>query len=301
MTDSAIDVEHLAKRYGDVDAVADLSLIVDRGSVFGFLGPNGAGKTTSLKLMLGLVEPTSGGGTLLGRALGDRIARAKLGYLPELFRYHDWLTAREELSFHAELIGIASRERRGAVARALALVGLTEHADRKIGTYSKGMQQRTGLGVALLGEPELVFLDEPTSALDPIGRAAMREIVGALKARGTTVFLNSHLLGEVERICDRVAIVNRGRIVAEGRIGDLLGDAYGVRLLISADGTPVEPIFSRHGSYRTDGDWHVVDSIARDDVPLLIRELVHAGAHIYAVEPARATLEQRFLEMLGTR
>jgi ABC-2 type transport system ATP-binding protein len=186
--DLAIDVAHLAKSYGNIDAVSDISLQIARGETFGFLGPNGAGKTTSVKMLLGLTRPTGGGGTLLGRPLGDRRARAKVGYLPELFRYHDWMTAREELTFHAGLAEVPHAERAREIDEILDLVGLTRRANDRIGTYSKGMQQRVGIGVALLGSPEIIFLDEPTSALDPVGRRDVREMVRALKARGTAVF-----------------------------------------------------------------------------------------------------------------
>jgi ABC-2 type transport system ATP-binding protein len=297
--DPAIEVAHLAKRYRDVDAVSDLTLTVERGTIFGFLGPNGAGKTTSVKLLLGLASPTAGGGTVLGKPLGDCGARAKIGYLPELFRYHDWMTAREELDFHAGILGIAGSQRKRAIEEILDLVGLKGRGDHRIGTYSKGMQQRVGLGVALLGAPDLVFLDEPTSALDPIGRIDVREIVRALKARGTTVFLNSHLLGEVEMVCDRVAIVNRGRIVAQGSTSELIGASHGVRVIVAPNGAAIDPILQRYGTPTSDGDWISIDGATRESIPALVRDLVEAGAQIYAVEASTRTLEQRFMEVLG--
>jgi ABC-2 type transport system ATP-binding protein len=297
-TDAVVDVAKLAKVYRDVIALTDITLRVGRGEAFGFLGPNGAGKTTAIKLLLGLARPTAGSGTVLHRPIGDRSARAHIGYLPELFRYHDWMTAREELTFHADVIGISERDHRRAIDEVLDLVGLARRADHRIGTYSKGMQQRIGLAVALLGSPELVFLDEPTSALDPVGRHDVREILRALKERGVTVFLNSHLLGEVELVCDRVAIVNRGRIVADGPVSAVIGEARGVRMKISANGTPIEPIVAPFGTLKIDGDWHVVSGIDGDRVPALVSALVTAGVSIYVVEPLAATLEQRFLEAL---
>src|SRR5579863_842929 len=177
----SIDVRHLAKTYGEVAAVVDVSLRVQTGEIFGFLGPNGAGKTTSVKMLVGLVHPSGGAGTVLGAPLGDRRARNKLGYLPELFRYQEWLSAREVLRFHCRLAHVVHHEK--AIAHALELVGLAQRADDRVGTYSKGMQQRLGLAVALLGEPQLVVLDEPTSALDPIGRRDVREILRTLKAK----------------------------------------------------------------------------------------------------------------------
>ncbi len=296
--DLAIDVAHLAKSYRDLVAVADLSLAIARGETFGFLGKNGAGKTTSVKMLLGLTKPTSGTGTLLGKPLGDRGARAKVGYLPELFRYHDWMTAREELAFHAGLAGVAHADRPRMIAEILDMVGLTRRANDPIGTYSKGMQQRVGIGVAVLGKPDLVFLDEPTSALDPVGRRDVREMVRALKERGVAVFLNSHLLSEVEQMCDRVAIVDRGRIVASGKLADVIGGAVGVRLRLGDPSESALQILRGYGAVSITGEWHVVTGADREAVPALIRELAAAGAAIYAIEPLKATLEERFMEVM---
>ncbi|HEY8322226.1 MAG TPA: ABC transporter ATP-binding protein [Candidatus Baltobacteraceae bacterium] len=295
----AIDVAHLAKSYGTIDAVSDVSLQIARGESFGFLGPNGAGKTTSVKMLLGLTRPSGGGGTLLGRPLGDRRARAKVGYLPELFRYHDWMTAREELTFHAGLAGVPHPDRAREIDGILDLVGLTRRANDRIGTYSKGMQQRIGIGVALLGSPQIVFLDEPTSALDPVGRRDVREMVRALKARGTSVFLNSHLLSEVEQTCDRVAIVDRGRIVAAGPLADVVGGATGVRLRLGALDEASLAVLRRYGGVAASGEWQTVAGVAREAVPALVRELAAGGVEIYAVEPLTATLEQRFMEVMN--
>jgi ABC-2 type transport system ATP-binding protein len=294
----AIDVAHLAKSYGKQEAVADVSLQIARGETFGFLGPNGAGKTTSVKMLLGLTRPTGGGGTLLGRPLGDRRARAKVGYLPELFRYHEWMTAREELAFHSGLLGTPAADRAREIDEILELVGLTRRADDKIGAYSKGMQQRVGIGVALLGAPEIVFLDEPTSALDPVGRRDVREMVRALKARGTSVFLNSHLLSEVEQTCDRVAIVDRGRIVAAGPLAEVVGGATGVRIRIDNPDERARAILDRFGRVTQADGWYVVAGVAREAVPGLVREIASAGVDVYAVEPLTATLEQRFMEVM---
>src|SRR4051812_27116100 len=219
----AVEVEDLVKRYGRTTALAGLSMTVEAGEVFGFLGPNGAGKTTAVKLLLGLARPTSGHGTVLGAPLGDRAARRRIGYLPELFRYQPWLRAREVLELHARLAGGLDRSRH-AIDTILDEVGLLERADDTVGGFSKGMQQRLGLGVALLGSPALVVLDEPTSALDPAGRADVRSIIRRARDAGTAVFLNSHLLTEVERVCDRVAIVDHGRVLESGRLDDLLGE-----------------------------------------------------------------------------
>jgi ABC-2 type transport system ATP-binding protein len=297
--DNAIEVRGLAKRYRSVQALEDLTLQVRRGDVFGFLGPNGAGKTTSVKLLVGLVHPSAGTGTLLGYPLGDRRARSRLGYLPELFRYPDWLTAREVLEFHAHICGNPKASQ--AVSSALDLVGLRPRADDRVATFSKGMQQRLGLAVALLGDPELVILDEPTSALDPAGRLEVREIVRELRSRGTTVFLNSHLLTEVEQVCDRITIVTRGRVVAEGTIAEILGEGSGVRVRARANGTPLENVLERFGTIEPERDALVVRGVGLDSIPRLVDALVGSGAEVYGIEPLSATLEDRFLELTRER
>ena len=199
----------LRKRYGRHQAVEDVSLEVGRGEVVGLLGPNGAGKTSVIKMLLGLVHADAGEVMLLGRPAADAASRARVGYLPELFRYQPWLSPAEVLALHVRLSGadVPVREQQAC----LSLVGLEGRGDDRLGGFSKGMQQRLGLAVALVARPELVVLDEPTSALDPLGRVDVRDVVLALKARGVAVLLNSHLIGEVERVCDRAVILDRGR------------------------------------------------------------------------------------------
>jgi ABC-2 type transport system ATP-binding protein len=203
------------------------------------------------------------------------------------------------LALHCDLARIPRPDWQREIREALGLVGLAERADDLVGTFSKGMQQRLGLGVALLGRPELVVLDEPTSALDPVGRQDVRGIIGALRDRGATVFLNSHLLTEVERVCDRVAIVDRGRVVAQHRMSDLLRES-GVRIRAAGLGGQDVEAANRHGLARLDGEWLEVDGIAEAAVPELVRELVARGRAIHAVVPSRQTLEERFLSLLGT-
>lgn len=293
---SALAAAHLAKQYGTVTAVDDLTLDVARGEIFGFLGPNGAGKTTSVKMLVGLVRPTSGEGTLLGRPLGDVRARRKLGYLPELFRYQEWLSGREVLQLHAKLIGIAQADRE--IEALIERAGLHGRGDARVGSYSKGMQQRLGLAVALLGSPVLVVLDEPTSALDPIGRLEVRELLRELKARGTTVFLNSHLLTEVEQVCDRVAIITKGRVVAQGSLHQIVGERRGVRVHARANGTPVQTLLAPFGAITEDGDALLLSDVEPARVPQVVSALVHGGAEVFRVEPtSAATLEKRFLEL----
>ena len=294
----AIEVTDLRKQYGRVEALAGLSMTVNRGEVFGFLGPNGAGKTTTVKLLLGLARPTAGSGRVLGAPLGDLSTRRHVGYLPELFRYQPWLKAREVLTLHGELIGMPRTRRRTAADDVLRLVGLADRAGDLVGKFSKGMQQRLGLGVALMGEPALVILDEPTSALDPIGRVDVRGIIRSARDRGAGVFLNSHLLSEVEQVCDRVAIVDHGRVVASGSLDDVLGQSetqVRVTGLAAADLAAFEPF----GPATLDGDRLAIRPMDGERVPELVNMIVSMGGRIHEVRSGRTSLEQRFVELVS--
>jgi ABC-2 type transport system ATP-binding protein len=294
----AIELDGITKTFGRTTALDGLSLRVGRGELVGLLGPNGAGKTTAVKLVLGLVRPTSGRGRVLGAPLGDRAARAGIGYLPELFRYQPWLRAREVLVLHAELAGVVPGRRKAAAEEALALVGLIERAGDPVSGFSKGMQQRLGLGVALLGEPELILLDEPTSALDPIGRTDVRAIVRAARDRGATVILNSHLLTEVERVCDRVVILHRGRAIASGPLDEVVA-ADGVRLRVSDLDAAGRAAIAGFGPVVTDGEWLSIRPLEAARIPDLVAAVVAAGGRVHAVEPGRGSLEARFLELVS--
>jgi ABC-2 type transport system ATP-binding protein len=296
-----IDTDGLAKRYGKTEALVDLTMAVDAGEVFGFLGPNGAGKTTAVKLLLGLARPTGGRATVLDAPLGDRAARRRIGYLPELFRYQPWLRAREVLELHGRLIGGRPDRSRAALDRVLDEVGLLDRADDAVGDFSKGMQQRLGLGVALLGAPALIVLDEPTSALDPVGRADVRAIIRRAREAGATIFLNSHLLTEVERVCDRVAIVDHGRVLASGRLDDLLGEPT-VRIRAS-DLRPTFPgSLARFGRVATDEDgWLTIAGVEPAAIPDIVAAIVASGGRVHAVDPGRATLEDRYFELISGR
>jgi ABC-2 type transport system ATP-binding protein len=298
VSNPAIELDGVIKTYGATTALAGLNLTVGRGELVGLLGPNGAGKTTTIKLLLGLARPTSGSGRVLGAPLGDRGARARIGYLPELFRYQPWLHAREVLTLHAELARIPSPGRRRAVEEALDRVGLRERADDPVSAFSKGMQQRLGLGVALLGDPELILLDEPTSALDPVGRTDVRAIVRAARDRGATVVLNSHLLTEVERVCDRVVILHHGRTIASGSLDEVVA-ADGVRLRVTDLGEAGWTAVAPFGPGAVDGEWLTIRPLAADRVPDLVAAIVAAGGRVHAVEPGRGSLEARFLELLA--
>jgi ABC-2 type transport system ATP-binding protein len=296
MTDPAIETRALRKVYGATVALDALDLRIEAGEVFGFLGPNGAGKTTAVKLLLGLTRPTGGGGHVLGRPLGDRGARSRIGYLPELFRYQAWLTAHEVLGLHASLAGLRHASRHGEIERVLALVGLAGRADERVGGFSKGMQQRLGLAASLLGDPALVILDEPTSALDPVGRDDVRAIIREARDRGSAVLLNSHLLGEVERLCDHVAIVNRGRIVAAGTLGDLLGQPT-VRLRVS-DLPADRSALAAFGPLSDEDGWLAIRPLDPERIPDVVATVVGLGGRVHAVDPARRSLEDLFLGLI---
>ena len=294
----AVRVEQLAKRYGRTLALDGLTMTVERGEVFGFLGPNGAGKTTAVRLLLGLARPTSGRGEVLGAPLGDRRTRRRIGYLPELFRYQPWLRASEVVALHCELAGIPRSAWGRETDDGLGLVGLADRARDAVGTFSKGMQQRLGLGLALIGRPELVVLDEPTSALDPVGRTDVRAIIRTIRERGTAVFLNSHLLTEVERVCDRVAIVDHGRVRAEGRLDEVLGEPA-VRIRATGlDPAALAPL-DAFGPLRVDGDWLTVEPVDPERVPDIVAAIVTGGGRVHEVDSGRASLEDRFLALLS--
>ncbi|MEV4410783.1 ABC transporter ATP-binding protein [Catellatospora sp. NPDC049609] len=289
----------LRKRYRRRVAVDDVSFTVGRGEVLGLLGPNGAGKTTAIKMLLGLVRPDAGEVLLLGRPAADPRARARVGYLPELFRYQPWLTAAEVMALHVRLagVGVPDAERR----ECLASVGLADRAGDRVGGFSKGMQQRLGLAVALLTRPELVVLDEPTSALDPLGRADVRDLLLALKARQVAVLLNSHLIGEVERVCDRVVILDKGRVAASGTLAELLGQ-HELRLRLGEVSAQAQARLAAAGPVTRSGDAFTVELPADQDptttVPDLVADLVGLGVRVHAVEPGRISLEQRLLDIL---
>jgi ABC-2 type transport system ATP-binding protein len=298
----AIETRGLRKEFGEKVAVADLTLQVQRGEIFGFLGPNGAGKTTSVKMLLGLIAPTSGTATLLNRPLRDRQARAKIGFLPEHFRFHEWLRADEFLDLHGRLYGMDKQARAVVIPDLLKLVGLADRAATLLKAFSKGMLQRIGLAQALLNTPDLVFLDEPTSGLDPIGRRLVREIINGLRQEGTTVFLNSHLLSEVELTCDRVAFIRGGVVLQTATLSEFEKESILVTLRV---GQPTPDLLDKLVQFgegveleKANGRIHL--SLAGEaQIPQLASWLVGAGYTLYELSPHRLSLEERFLQIVG--
>jgi ABC-2 type transport system ATP-binding protein len=274
---NAIEVRGLAKRYGAVQALRGVDLAVGEGELVGLLGPNGAGKSTLVKIACGLVRPSSGTALVRGNRAGSREARRSLGYLAELFRFPGWYSADELLQLHQRLSGSVG----GAAERheLLKLVELLDARDRRVETMSKGMQQRLGVAQALIGSPPLLLLDEPTSALDPVGRRTVRGLLENLRERGTSVLLNSHLLSEIELVCDRVVILLDGRVVSEG--------------------SPAELARPRGVEVETDEGTRLVEGVTREDVPRLVAELVGAGRKVYGVRVLTSTLEDTYIEAVG--
>lgn len=274
---SAFTARALVKRYGSVTALDGVDVHVEDGELVGLLGPNGAGKSTLVKIGCGLVRASAGEALVCGARAGSPEARSAMGYLAELFRFPGWATADELLTLHQRLAGSNG----GAAERGelLDLVGLAEARRRRVEAMSKGMQQRLGIAQALVGAPRFLFLDEPTSALDPGGRRTVRRLLEELRDRGIAVLLNSHLLSEVELVCDRVAILARGRIVAEGR--------------------PSELARPRGVEVDVDGGTRLFEGAGRDDAPRIVAELVAAGEQVYGMRVLSATLEEIYLEAVG--
>ena len=274
---SVLQAAELHKSYGPIQALKGVSVEVGEGELVGLLGPNGAGKSTLVKIACGLVRPSAGAATIAGAPAGSPEAHRALGYLAELFRFPDWLTADELLGMHQRLAGVdgGSTERE----RLLEAVGLAEATARRVGAMSKGMQQRLGIAQAMVGSPRVLLLDEPTSALDPAGRRTVRRLLEDLRDRGVAVLLNSHLLSEVELVCDRVAIIARGELVAAGT-PEQLSRPSGIEVE-TANGT------------------RVFEAASREDAPRIVRELVAGGEEIYGVRVLRSSLEDAYLEAVG--
>lgn len=307
-----IETRQLTKTYANGFGCRDISLTVSGGRIFGLLGPNGAGKSTFVKMLVGLLHPDSGSGTLLGSAIGTPESRRRIGYLPELFRFQDWLSANEALVYHACLGGMTLRQAkspamRERIAEVLRLTGLDGRGGDRLRNYSKGMQQRLGIACALLLDPELIILDEPSSALDPLGRYAIRQLLIRLREQGKTIFLNTHLLEDVEAVCDDVAFLHEGRLRAAGPIGELL--RTGVKWEVTVGGwlPELEEVVAdqllpgmsfRVASDARDGS-AVLELTAdnREQLGWFHRLLHEAEVTQYETVPCSIRLEQWFLDM----
>lgn len=298
--DFAIETVALRKQFGSKVAVRSLSLQVRRGEIFGFLGPNGAGKSTSIKMLLGLVRPTSGEAQILGQPFSNVEIRRKIGFLPEDFRFYDWLTASELLALHGRLCGLTPAQLRERVPLYLELVGLAPHRDRRLRGFSKGMMQRIGLAQALIHEPELVFLDEPTSGLDPMGRHLVREIIRNERKRGATVFLNSHLLGEVEITCDTVVFIKHGEVIGSRDLHD--APEGEIHVHVRANNLRQE-ILPGLAQWTTSVQWQAehlsLCTNSMDPLPEILRYLVASNVDVFEFTPERLSLEQSFLKLMG--
>ena len=302
---AAIETKNLRKEYGGAvgrpafTAVDDLCLSVPRGQVFGLLGPNGAGKTTTINMLLGNIKPTSGEAFLLGQPVGNQEARAHLGFLPEKFQFHEFLSAEEFLDLHGRLYGMSKAARKRRIPEVLEQVGLIARRKSRLSEFSKGMQQRVGLAQAILNDPDLVILDEPTSALDPLGRREVRDIVAGLKAAGKTVLLNSHLLSEIEMSCDQVAILKSGQVIRQGKIDDLLAAPTIVKMRVQAQ-TPglITALETLSRTVEVSGEEIAATISEEGAISELAATVVGHGGRLLSLIPMRETLEDLFIRVV---
>jgi ABC-2 type transport system ATP-binding protein len=295
----AIEITGLRKAYRGKVVLHDLSLTVASGEVFGFLGPNGAGKTTTIKILMGLVRPSAGTARIFGLPAGDRASRRRVGYLPENFKFHDWMTGARLLDFHGRLAKLSAEERRARIPEVIARVGLAGRGGERIRNYSKGMTQRIGLAQAIFHGPDLVLLDEPTSALDPVGRREVRDLIRSLRDEGITVFLNSHLLSEVELVCDRVAIIDRGRVVRSGRLADLLGATSTIRVTVDRVDRELLGALNRYADVTAVEGATVTLGVADVAVaPLIAAAVMRGGYQLHALVPVHRSLEDVFIDLV---
>ncbi len=300
MAEAAVSTRALHKRYGRHVALAGLDLDVEPGQVVGLLGPNGAGKTTTVKILTGLVAATGGTATLFGIPVADPAARRRLGYLPEHFRFPEWLTGMQLLRYHARLAGRDPRRESARLHGLLERVGLRGRGDERIRAYSKGMTQRLGLAQALVGDPDLVLLDEPTSAMDPLGRREIRELIAGLANEGVAVLLNSHLLTEVELTCDRVVVIDRGRVLRSGTLDEVREASLEVRITVDQVDQRVRDVLAGHGRIVAADEREVL--LATDDpdaVPRMAADLIQSGERLRALVPLQRSLEDVFIGLVG--
>ena len=301
MNNLAIQTSDLKKAYGEKAAVRNLSMEVRQGEVFGFLGPNGAGKTTSIKMLLGLVKPTGGKAEILGQPIADVEVRRKIGFLPEHFRFQQWLTAEELLRLHGRLYGMSPAKLRERIPELLELVGLLPHRNQQLSEFSKGMLQRVGLAQALLNDPRLIFLDEPTSGLDPVGRRLVRDIIRNQRLRGVTIFLSSHQLGEVEVTSDRVGFIKHGELLAVRELQSLMPDEFTVLVRARKLSSDVIAGLERWARVADVAGEQLTLKITDENLlPEISRYLTAHGVDVYSIMPQHPSLEDLFIEIVGT-
>jgi len=302
--ETVIKTVNLSKRYSGfwsktaVDAVKNLSLEVQKGEIFGFLGPNGAGKTTTIKVLLGIIYPTQGEAYVLGKPAGDHEVHHRLSYLPESPYFYDYMTGTEILDFYARLFGIPEPDRSRRVHELLDRVGLIRASNQPLRNYSKGMQQRIGLAQCLLNNPDLLILDEPTAGLDPIAHIDIRDMILELRDQGKTLFISSHQLSDVEAVCDRVAILNKGDLVQMGRMDELLSGGHVEMTAEKVNNGIVEQIQALGGHVSMHDSRLIVQQPDDGSIDKVIQLVLSQGGHIVSVVPHRRTLEDLFVETI---
>jgi ABC-2 type transport system ATP-binding protein len=304
-----VEINNLTKDYEvgffkkkNVRALDDLTLSVRGGQIFGFLGGNGAGKTTTIKILMTLLFPSSGSAKILGRDISDRSMHARIGYCPENPYFYDYLTARELMNYFGELFGMESSRIRARTEELLTAVGLEEKSwDKQLRKYSKGMLQRTGLAQSLINEPEIVFLDEPMSGLDPMGRREIRELIAGLRSKGTTVFMSTHILSDVETLCDEVAILRGGRLAATGNLAELLESESEHRSYeVNIRGASAEAVNSRlnglaGAKVSTKGSGVAVEVMDESDIETVMKAVKESGGHLASINAVKQSLEELFV------
>lgn len=299
-----IQTNSLTKTYDGKGGISDVTLSIGEGIVYGFLGPNGCGKSTFVRTLLGLLVPTSGEGYILGEPIGTVKSREQVGYLPELFRYPDWMTGKQLLETHADLCNIPARQQKKRIEEVIELVGMTGREKGRISGFSKGMSQRIGIACAILNDPKVIFLDEPTSALDPIGRKDVRDLMAYLRDQGKTVFLNSHLLHEVESLCDHVSIVHQGEMIAQGPWRELMMTEARVEIVTEGSiNVPFPPFVTSFQKGKTvDGRTRWILELENErDIPNILHYLSANKIDVFEVKPNIPHLEDVFMHWVNQK
>ncbi|WP_226003005.1 ABC transporter ATP-binding protein [Paenibacillus sp. BJ-4] len=318
MSKPAIDAKELTKEYSNGRGCRNVTITVGKGEAIGFLGPNGAGKSTFVKMLVGLIHPTAGEATLMGAPIGTLEAKRQIGYLPELYRYQEWLTGDEVVRLHGRLCGLDKQVINKRAPELLHMVGVGQRGKDRVKHYSKGMQQRLGLACALVNDPAVIFLDEPSSAMDPVGRMHVRSILEELKQQGKTIFLNSHLLEDVEVLCDRMALLNNGQVLRHGRVAEVLQkrvcwrfkvggfspfllswlmDTTGLSFWVITDGKAEGGFTGERGA--DDTVWLEAELESEEQAGWINMLLIGQGMTLYEVTKVQERLEEWFMEAVA--